>query len=155
MPYMLPSTSETCFEKFNEIVEKYKHVIESNATARCMIGFTAAAFIRNEGDIDIGLVESWFQSLELDVVDSSRSVDGNKVNRILHVVKETTTGHYYGEEEVDCITTDESENEELLVDLEEYKLNRFTSESNCTYLPKEATVVDHVLFPLDEEQSWS
>ncbi|KAG2200461.1 hypothetical protein INT47_011441 [Mucor saturninus] len=164
MPYMLPLNIQSSFERFNQIVEQYQDIIENNATARCMIGFTAAAFIRNEGDIDIGLVESWLQSLHLDV-DGGSVENHVKVDRILHVVKETSS-HYYAdddaEEEVGC-TTDESEDDELLSNdnndddnEEEYKLNRFTNESYCTYLPKEVTVVDHVIFPLDEQsRTWS
>lgn len=155
MPYMVPLNTQDSFERFNQIVEQYQQIIENNATARCMIGFTAAAFIRNEGDIDIGLVESWLKSLDSNVVDSTLVENHVKVDRILHVVKETSSYYYNDDkdhEEV-CTESEEEEEEELL---EDYKLNRFTNESFCTYLPKEVTVVDHVLFPLnDQSRSWS
>lgn len=166
MPYMLPpnefSNTETAnaFERFNQIVENYKHIIENNATARCMIGFTAAAFIRNEGDIDIGLVEIWLQSLESDTNVEQQDEHHVKVNRILHVVKETSTQYYIEQEDIDS-NTNESEDDEFFIDnADAYKLNRFTSgepytESYCRYLPKETTVVDHVLFPLEEHSTWS
>lgn len=137
MPYILPvenssnSNITNAFERFNQIVETYKHIIENNATARCMVGFTAASFIQNEGDIDIDSVESWLQSLESDSQPCLEEPDHNntKVNRILSVVKETSAQHYYQEyEDEEDLTTDDSEdNEDEFNDETSYELNRFIS----------------------------
>lgn len=151
MPFIFsPDTTtatitNTLFEDFNLIVEKYKDIIENNSTARCMIGFTAASFIRNEGDIDIGSLETWLQSIESDTVttpsllspEEERELDEHdtQVNRILHVVKHTTEHDSHNsysqiEEEYDSGTNseldevDEFEEEEAK---KVYELNRFIS----------------------------
>jgi hypothetical protein len=143
MPYIFTSNAPTTcplFEKFNLIVEKYKDIIENNATARCMIGFTAASFIRNEGDIDIDSLENWLQSVESDC-SSFEEEDNTQVNRILDVVKHTTITEHIDEEMEEEEESDSGTNSELdEVDefedesKEVYELNRFISRDpySCT-----------------------
>lgn len=178
MPFVFPAENHcnndtvTAFERFNQIVENYKHIIENNATARCMVGFTAASFIRNEGDIDIDSVESWLQSLASDTdTEQTTSLDEeqDKVSRILNVVKETSVQYYaqgYDEEIAEDSNTDDSEDNEddEFTNTNEavYELNRFIScdpyssnDSHPTfnYIPKYTFVnysTDNVIIPLEE-----
>lgn len=159
MPYIIPTartkSATSAIEEFDQLVAKYKHVIENNASARCMIGFTAASVIRSEGEIDIDSVEQWLKSMEtnnsqeahqmtLNSDDDTFQVNKNNVDTILNVVKRTAATYWnqdYQEEEEELgsdnsseYNEDESDFEFVAEDEEEksYALSRFISHNPYT-----------------------
>jgi hypothetical protein len=152
MPFITPintHTATTAFERFNLLVENYKCVIDNNATARCMIGFTAASLIRNEGDVDIDSVEMWLKSIEMNqntdfiqqqqttLEEDQHNTSNNTLDTILNVVKKTAATYCnnvdYKEDDYSAedLCTD-SENDEdddsfefLAEDERSYELSRF------------------------------
>ncbi|KAG2199535.1 hypothetical protein INT46_001235 [Mucor plumbeus] len=134
MPFILPqtdncSTTITTIEKFNLLVEKYKHVIDNDPTARCMIGFTAATMIRNEGTVDLHSIESWLESVEKPNEQhmlSEECSSDDSVDKIMYVLTDTTMKYCNGDQEI-LPTNDECQ--EFVVD---NQLNRYVSHNPYT-----------------------
>ncbi|CAO3643996.1 unnamed protein product [Mucor hiemalis] len=147
MPYIFcetPSPANTpssTFERFQTIIEKYKSLVESNDTARCMIGFTAASFIRNEGDVDVDSLESWLQSMDFGTPSLDDDPCTTQVDRILNFVMsnaaEYTSDDCDTEDEEDVGTnnvTEEDEDAFKAENEEVYELNRFISRNPYSLL---------------------
>lgn len=106
MPFIIPPPSDNCtattttIEKFNLLVEKYKHVIDNDATARCMIGFAAANIIRNDGHMDLCSIESWLESIDVPTLpppqEQQVSEDDDSVDKIMSVLTDTTSKYRHG-----------------------------------------------------------
>lgn len=154
MPYIfcensIPDTSPpSTIERFHSVIEKYKSIVENNATARCMIGFTAASFIRNDGDIDVDSLESWLQSMDFGISSSDDDESEQcttQVDRIMNVVMSTSAAEYTSsddcdteeEEEEDLGTNNVTEEDEDSFEAENgqvYELNRFVSRTPYSLL---------------------
>ncbi|KAL9536960.1 hypothetical protein MBANPS3_012215 [Mucor bainieri] len=106
MPFIIPPQTDNCtattitIEKFNVLVEKYKHVIDNDATARCMIGFAAANIIRNDGHMDLYSIESWLESIDMNPPSQEQQVlvseDDGSVDKIMFVLTDTTSRYCHG-----------------------------------------------------------
>lgn len=134
MPFILPQTDNciatiTTIEKFNLLVEQYKHVIDNDPTARCMIGFAAATMIRNEGIMDLLSIESWLESIEKpkeQYMLSEECSSDDSVDKIMYVLTDTTMKYCNGDQEIQP-TTDECQ--DFAVD---NQLNRYVSHNPYT-----------------------
>ncbi|KAI8642149.1 hypothetical protein BD408DRAFT_482917 [Parasitella parasitica] len=139
MPFILPQTDSCTFvEKFNLIVDRYKHTIDNDPTARCMIGFAAATIIRNDGDMDLDSIESWLKSIEKPqeqphvASDECRSDKG--VDNIMSVLANSTIRYCDDDDEDDDdeesqVTSTDDAPHEFAVD---NQLNRYVSRSPYT-----------------------
>lgn len=104
MPFIIPPQPDNCtattitIEKFNLLVEKYKHVIDNDATARCMIGFAAANIIRNDGHMDLYSIESWLESIDMPMPSQEQQVpdEDGSVDKIMSVLTDTTGKYRHG-----------------------------------------------------------
>ncbi|KAI8988651.1 hypothetical protein BDB01DRAFT_782665 [Pilobolus umbonatus] len=62
----MPSiVKDNTYEYLNHLITKYKHIVNNDPVAKCMIGYITASFIRNENTVDLDLVEDWLYSIEL------------------------------------------------------------------------------------------
>ncbi|GAN09995.1 hypothetical protein MAM1_0311d09529 [Mucor ambiguus] len=106
MPLIIPPQTDNCtsttatVEKFNLLVEKYKHIIDNDATARCMIGFAAANIIRHDGHMDLYSIESWLESVDMPTPSQEQQVpvpqDDDSVEKIMSVLIDTADRYYHG-----------------------------------------------------------
>ncbi|KAF1795988.1 hypothetical protein FB192DRAFT_1407364 [Mucor lusitanicus] len=147
MPFIIPPQSDnrtattTTIEKFNLLVEKYKHVIDSDATARCMIGFAAANIIRNDGHMDLYSIENWLESIDttapLQDQQVSVSEDDDSVDKIMSVLTDTTSRYCHGnpllQDQVVDSAADDTCDEFAAVDpVSSSSLNRYVSRGSYT-----------------------
>ncbi|KAL7313833.1 hypothetical protein PS15m_007522 [Mucor circinelloides] len=133
MPFIIPPHTDNCtatIERFNLLVEKYKHVIDNDATARCMIGFAAANIIRNDGHMDLYSIENWLESIDTPTPQGQLCED-DSVDKIMSVLTDTTSMYCHGNErqdQVESVATIAA-SDELAVDT---PLNRYVSRSPYT-----------------------
>lgn len=119
MPFIIPNQ----YSEFKYLIERYRQVINCNPTAHCLIGFTAAAILRNDEPVDLRSFEGWLKSIQ---VTSQKYTQDTVIDQIL-----ATLENY--QRQIDT-TPLEEENEAVEEVKEEeqdfcYELKRFTSRS--------------------------
>ncbi|KAK4513295.1 uncharacterized protein ATC70_011863 [Mucor velutinosus] len=144
MPFIIPPQSDNCIattdtvEKFNLLVEKYKHVIDNDATARCMIGFAAASIIQNDGHMDFYSIESWLESIGMPAPSQDQQVyaseEDDSVDKIMSVLAHTTSEYCQGNQLLhDQVESADDVHDELAaIDTSPPPLNRYVSRGPYT-----------------------
>jgi hypothetical protein len=157
MPFILPSNDcNATFEKFKSIIEKYQQVIETDDTARCMVGFTAASMIRNKEGTDLDSFERWLLSVQEQPCYKEYDYDHTKVHKILHVMEAASTRQYDDDEEefgseVDSNSSSVIERDDSADELDRYTSRNPFSSKQSSY-PNYAYVPDRTFVTLDNER---
>lgn len=118
MPFII-SPSSNQYRKFKSLLQKYKNAISKDPTAHCLVGFTAASILRNDGSANLCSFESWLESLETKNV-SQEEVKNDIVDQIIFTLDACQQYH-----QINLEDKKEEKADDTCIDKDMYKEDSF------------------------------